>query len=238
MSRVVFLLTVYLSAFSSAPSLSLCSSLLHVCCAFKVSERSPITDCRFGSSHAHEMSASSIALAQFLPTFLIGFSGLGFATRSSAMGTSVLGLAVSLCPACASFLSRFCSARTVLHDMHNTCSLLHHRKLPRSSKDRFHDIMRHRGESIQQQVAMFQLLPSLPPDAFLASLRHKRRSRETCGQQTHTRWTREPFTRPVSASMADMMESTKQPSIEVSRRIPQWRRQRCVTVFASVPPPG
>ena len=74
-----------------------------MCCTCTVSHRSPITDCRFGSSHAHEKSASSIALAQFLPTFCFGFSssdvsgsstskgsGLGFATRSSGMGTAVL----------------------------------------------------------------------------------------------------------------------------------------------------
>ena len=59
--------------------------------------------------------------------------GLGFATRSSAMGTAVLGLAESLCPACASFLPRCCSARAELHETHNTCFLPHHEKLPRSS---------------------------------------------------------------------------------------------------------
>ena len=120
--------------------------------------------------------------------------GLGFATRSSATGTAVLGLAESLCPACASFLPRCCSARAELHETHNTCFLPHHEKLPPSSKDSFLDFMRHRGKSIHQQVDMFLRLPSSPPDAFLPSLPHKRRSRETCVLQTHKRWTREPFT--------------------------------------------
>ena len=120
--------------------------------------------------------------------------GLGFATRNSGMGTAVLGLAESLCPAYASFLPRCCSARAELHETHNTCSPLHHRKLPRSSKDSFLDFMRHQGKSIHQQVDTFQRLPSSPPDAFLPCLRHKRRSRETCVLQTHRRCMREPFT--------------------------------------------